>query len=116
MAAGCAIVATDIEGPVRELVNEQCGLLVPVGEIDLFVDAIAAIATRAREYGAAAHSHVSDTFPLEPMLMRYGALIHSVARRQRSEPAWRAPTPILTSPSELTLPPLFDRLRRKLRL
>jgi glycosyltransferase involved in cell wall biosynthesis len=115
LAAGCAVVAADTPGTVRELVNERTGCRVPVGDIDAFVTAIAGMVPRVREYGLAGYELVAQRYSRQRMLDAYAALIRSVARRTGADPAWRAPRPMLHSPAQLTLPSALERLRRTLR-
>lgn len=114
LACGCAVVAADAAGPVRELVTAETGRRVPAGDIDAFVTAIAEIAPRARALGRAGRERVARKFARDTMLAAYAALIASLASRCVADPAWRAPAPIHVSPLELTLPPLRTRIRRTL--
>lgn len=116
MAAGCAIVAADIPGPVRELVTSATGIRVEIGDIDAFVDAIMATGARARILGTAGRELVAARFSRARMLRQYAMLIRALGRRTRSNRNWHAPVPLLTKPGQLTLPPVRERLRRKLRL
>lgn len=114
LAAGCAVVAADAEGPVRTLVDEETGRRVAAGDIDAFVDAIVAVAPDARRLGRAGHERVAREFPEERMLAAYASLIASLCHCVKPNRDWHPPHPMLTSPSDLTLPPLRVRLRRAL--
>lgn len=115
LAAGCAVIAADAEGPVRILANDATGRRVPAGAIDAFVDAIEAIGPRARDHGRTGRELVVRRFSEERMLASYASLIRSIARGLRPDRDWRPPEPMLTTPADLTLPPLRTRLRRTLR-
>jgi len=115
LAAGCAVVAADAEGPVRALVTEATGRRVAVGDIDGFVDALEQIAPLVRKHGRAGRAVVARDFNEERMLKAYATLIRRLSARLAEDREWRPPEPLLTLPTQLTLPPLRERLRRTLR-
>jgi glycosyltransferase involved in cell wall biosynthesis len=72
MAAGLAVVATDVPGH-REVITPETGVLVPPEDRAALADAIAALLrdpARRRALGAAARRRVLEAFALEPMVSR----------------------------------------------
>ncbi len=74
MAAGRAVVATDVGANARLLADGTCGLLVPPGNPEMLATAIARLVVDpalARQLGAKAHSRVADGFSREAMCRRF---------------------------------------------
>lgn len=116
MACGNAVVATDIEGPMREMVTSRTGRLVPVGDVRAFVDAIVETIPHARARGAAGRRLVEKRFAADAMLDRYASLVIRESRRVKVNQHWRSREPLRLAPGELTLDPMLLRIRRKLKL
>jgi L-malate glycosyltransferase len=76
MAAGRAVVATDVGANAKLLDNGKCGLLVPPNDEAVLVDAIGALLAnplRAAGYGAAARRRVDAEFSRDAMRKRFEA-------------------------------------------
>jgi glycosyltransferase involved in cell wall biosynthesis len=74
MAAGRAIVATDVGANAKLLDNGRCGLLVPPGDGGALVEAFAKLLVnplRAAGYGAAARTRVNAEFSRDAMRKRF---------------------------------------------
>jgi glycosyltransferase involved in cell wall biosynthesis len=74
MAAGRAIVATDVGANSRLLDNGRCGLIVPPGDGGALVDALSKLIAnplRAAGYGAAARTRVDAEFSRDAMRKRF---------------------------------------------
>jgi glycosyltransferase involved in cell wall biosynthesis len=109
LASGCAVVAADAPGAIREMVTPSTGARVPVGDIDAFVDALASRGD-VRAKGAAGRKLIEQRFTVERMLRAYARLVHRTGSRARL--SWTVPAKLLTSPSEATLPSIRERLFR----
>ena len=91
MAAGRAIVTTDVQGAGEAIRNEREGLLVPPGEPRALAAAISRLATDstlAHQLGDAARRRFSQEYTTDLMVARtealYGTLLASGKRRLRS--------------------------------
>jgi glycosyltransferase involved in cell wall biosynthesis len=74
MAAGRAVIATDVGANARLLDNGKCGLIVPPGNSPAIVEALGTLLTnplRAAGYGAAARSRVDAEFSRSAMRKRF---------------------------------------------
>jgi glycosyltransferase involved in cell wall biosynthesis len=86
MAAGKPIVATDIGGVAEAVQNDRTGILVPVGDVQAFGEALLRLAGNgelaARE-GQAGHERYRTHFSYERMIDEYADILDSmlVARR-----------------------------------
>jgi glycosyltransferase involved in cell wall biosynthesis len=109
LASGCAVVAADAPGAIREMVTPSTGARVPVGDIDAFVDALAS-RSDVRAKGAAGRKLIEERFTVERMLRAYAQLVKRVG--SRAHLSWTVAARLLTSPSEATLPSIRERLFR----
>ena len=81
MAAGRAVIATDVGANAKLLENGRCGLIVPPGDGLAIVDALGALLTnplRAAGYGAAARTRVDAEFSRAAMRKRFEAFYRSL--------------------------------------
>lgn len=111
LICGNAVVAADIPGPVREMVQPRTGFSVPVGDVVTIVDRLAMLCERpelVRQLGRAGHDYVRQHFPEATMLAAYARLARRVGRRMRPGPRWRAAMPLKLSPGEALPPGIFD--------
>lgn len=84
MAAGRAVIATDVGANARLLDGGRCGLLVPSGDEGAIVDAFGALLEnplRAAGYGAAARRRVDAEFSRDAMRKRFEAYYAELAGR-----------------------------------
>jgi glycosyltransferase involved in cell wall biosynthesis len=76
MAAGCAVVATDV-GAIRPLIGDAAGLLVEPGNVPALASALNTLMTspalRAR-FGEAARARISSDYAEQGMTLRWRAL------------------------------------------
>ena len=81
MAAGCAVVATDVAG-CRDLVTDQAtGLLVPPGDVPAMAHAIKSLLsdpTRADQLARQAQAHVAEHYSLEQHVQAHQHLYQKV--------------------------------------
>lgn len=83
LAAGRAVVATDVGANARLLDGGQCGLVVPPGDDSLLAAAIERLladSALARRLGAAARSHVEREHGRAAMVRRFEAFFENLAR------------------------------------
>ncbi|QJW97057.1 glycosyltransferase [Frigoriglobus tundricola] len=84
MAAGRAVIATDVGANARLLDGGRCGLVVPPGDGAAIVDAIGALLAnplRAAGYGAAARRRVDAEFSRAAMTKRFEDYYTDLARK-----------------------------------
>lgn len=90
MAAGLAIVATNVGGNAELVDDGRSGLLVASDDVDAMADAIVAYAStpaRAIVEGRAARARAIGTFSIETMVARYADLYDTLlARKTRRSP------------------------------
>lgn len=82
MAAGRAMVATDVGGNAEVIVEGETGHLVPARDPVALADAIASLASsdeRIRSFGRAGRDRVHDLFSVERMVERTQSLYLSIA-------------------------------------
>jgi glycosyltransferase involved in cell wall biosynthesis len=113
LACGCAVVAADVPGPLREMVTSATGRRVPVGDIDAFVTMLANMGDDIRAMGQAGHQLVSRRFSDVCMLDAYARLVAQIPTRPDGN--WQAPAVLIDSPTAAVLPPIRQRLRSLLR-
>ena len=83
MAAGRAVVATDVGANAKLLDGGKCGLLVPPDDETALVDALGALLAnplRAAGFGAAARRRVDAEFSRAAMRTRFEAFYRELAR------------------------------------
>jgi glycosyltransferase involved in cell wall biosynthesis len=81
LAAGCAVVTTDVGGASDVVDEGRAGLLVPYGDRRAFADALAELAAspeRRRELGEAGRRHVLGRYSVERLLEDVDALYRSL--------------------------------------
>lgn len=81
MAAGLPVVATAVGG-TPEVVNRECGTLVPAGQTSALAAAILVLAEspdKAHAMGRAARARVETTFTIESMVERYAEVYRAVS-------------------------------------
>ena len=87
MAAGAAVVATDVGGTAEALVNGHNGVLVPPANPAVLAEAILRLVgnpSLARELGATAQRTIHDRYSLDRMVASTEALYdHLLSRKQR---------------------------------
>ena len=84
MAAGRAVIATDVGANARLLDGGRCGLIVPSGDRAAIVDAIGKLLAnplRAAGYGAAARRRVDAEFSRAAMTKRFESYYTDLARK-----------------------------------
>jgi glycosyltransferase involved in cell wall biosynthesis len=84
MAAGCAVVASDIPG-CRELLGESAGILVPAGDPHALAEALLKLIEspeRVAELGSAARTRIAVAFSRRRMVSRYYEEMFREATRQ----------------------------------
>jgi|SRR5579883_43733 len=84
MAAGRAIIATDVGANARLLEDGKCGVLVPPGDSAALVDAIGELLAnplRAAGLGAAARRRVNAEFSREAMCKRFESFYRDLVSR-----------------------------------
>ncbi len=84
MAAGRAVIATDVGANARLLDGGRCGLIVPPGDGTAIVDAIGKLLAnplRAAGYGAAARRRVDAEFSRAAMTKRFESYYTNLARK-----------------------------------
>jgi len=77
MAAGLAVVATDVGGAREQIVHGETGLVVPRGDVVRFADAIAELARegeRRKAMGDAAHARAVAAFDVRRMVRDYARI------------------------------------------
>jgi len=77
MAAGLAVVATDVGGASEQIAHRETGILVPRGDVAALGAALVELARDAalREaWGAAARARIAERFALERMASAYAAI------------------------------------------
>ena len=82
MAAGRAMIATDVGGNAEVIVEGETGHLVPARDPQALAEAMARLAAsedRIREFGRAGRERVLDLFSVERMVERTQALYLSIA-------------------------------------
>jgi glycosyltransferase involved in cell wall biosynthesis len=89
MAAGLPCIATAV-GAIPEMLEGDCGILVPVGDVGALREALAGLignaALRAR-LGQSARERVAERYALEAVMRRYRALYLELAAPQLLERA-----------------------------
>jgi glycosyltransferase involved in cell wall biosynthesis len=87
MAAGAAVVATDVGGTAEALVNGRNGILIPPARPQVMAEAILRLVDNpsvARELGADAQRTIHDRYSLDRMVASTEALYdHLLSRKQR---------------------------------
>ena len=87
LAAGCAVVTTDVGGASDVVDEGRAGVLVPFGDRRAFADALAELAAspeRRRELGEAGRRHVQMRYSVERLLEDVDMLYRSLlAVRER---------------------------------
>jgi glycosyltransferase involved in cell wall biosynthesis len=87
MAAGTAVVATDVGGTAEALVDRENGVLIPPGNPPVLADAIVQLVDdpgRARELGANARRTIADRYSLDRMVAATESLYDQLlSRKQR---------------------------------
>ena len=81
MAAGRAVIATDVGANARVLENGRCGLIVPPKDETALVDALGVLLAnplRAAGHGAAARSRVHSDFSRDAMRKRFESFYRSL--------------------------------------
>lgn len=81
MARGLCVVATDVGG-IPDLVDETCGVLVPVDDVEALAGALAEVVRDAsvrRGLGAAARARVEERFDVDIIWRRLDALYEELA-------------------------------------
>ncbi len=84
MAAGRAVIATDVGANARLLDAGKCGLVVPPGDCDALVNALGDLLAnplRAAGYGAAARRRVEAEFSRDAMRKRFEAFYRTLVNR-----------------------------------
>ncbi|AWM38858.1 N-acetylgalactosamine-N,N'-diacetylbacillosaminyl-diphospho-undecaprenol 4-alpha-N-acetylgalactosaminyltransferase [Gemmata obscuriglobus] len=84
MAAGRAVIATDVGANAQLLDNGRCGVLVPSGDEAAIVSAIGALLAnplQAAGYGAAARRRVAAEYSREAMTKRFEAYYRNLVSR-----------------------------------
>ena len=84
MAAGRAVIATDVGANAKLLDGGKCGLLVPPNDTAALVDALGALLAnplRAAGYGAAARRRVDAEFSRDAMRRRFEAFYRGLLSR-----------------------------------
>jgi glycosyltransferase involved in cell wall biosynthesis len=84
MAAGRAVIATDVGANARLVPHETCGLIVPPGDEGALVAAIGrymANPLRAASYGAAARRRVEAEYSRDAMRKRFESFYHGLVGR-----------------------------------
>lgn len=83
MAAGLAVVATDVGGAGEQVITGKTGLLVPPRDVAAMAAALAELVTdgeRREALGRAARQHVSQQFSMEQMVASYLQVFGLTAR------------------------------------
>jgi len=96
MAAGCAIVATDVPGCGDLIVHERTGLLVPYGDTSALADSVVRVLgdrSLAAELGRNAWREVSQHWHLRETFERYAAVYAEVLPPRGETPRVVAATP-----------------------
>lgn len=81
MAAGLAMIVTDVGGSAEAVLDGECGRVVPPGDLTALRKAIVELAsdlTAARRMGAAARARAIAQFSLEACIARYAALYRAL--------------------------------------
>lgn len=100
MAAGAAVVATDVGGTVEALADGHNGLLVPPADPAALAAAISRLLgdpPLARELGARARQTITERFSLERMVAATDALYSELLARKQRTPAWPHSTASVTN-------------------
>jgi glycosyltransferase involved in cell wall biosynthesis len=100
MAAGAAVVATDVGGTAEALADGDNGLLVPPADPAAMAAAIGRLlsdAPLARELGARARQTIADRFSLERMVAATDALYAELLARKQRKPVWPHSTAPVTN-------------------
>lgn len=87
MAAGLAVISTDIPG-TREVVSRETGVLVPAGDADALARALAALAGdpgRRRAMGIAARRVVEQSFTLDQCVTRFEQVLDDLGNAPRTQ-------------------------------
>ena len=86
MAAGAAVVATDVGGTTEALQHERNGLLIPPSSptaMAAAIERLLANPTWARELGAHARQSIADTFSLERMVAATAGVYEDLLARKQ---------------------------------
>ena len=87
MACGVPVVATN-SGGVREVLNEACGVLLDVGDVEGLADAscrLLADSALARSMGEAGRRRAEEQFGVGKVVSKYEALYKRVCGEQDAE-------------------------------
>ncbi len=89
MALGVPPVATRVGGIPELIVHDECGLLVPVGDVGALAGALGRLLSDAdlrRRLGAAASRRIRDHFSLETMLQTFSLYLRSLNPASSARP------------------------------
>ncbi len=120
MGQGVVPVISDLESGIRDVVKDDCGIRVPVGDVRAAAEVISALAhdrRRLNALSAAASTHARGNFSSERMALRYLQAVDTLATTPVAWPSVVSiPTPIGVRPRWLFsgLPRALRRLAKRL--